>query len=474
MGGRILFVLLGCLAATTGANVHALPSAAAPPAMLDRPHPQAEVVVLRVHAPTGVRTRVVHADPEVTLSSEAVHARISAPCGDQAPPTDDGGTYICTFSDDFDEAALDRSKWLVAQTAFSGMRSPNNDCFVDDPDNVSVAGGLLRLTARVEERAFLCLDGPLSSLIASTTAGAITTRGRFSQAYGRFEFRARMPATNVQGAHSALWLYPNSNLYGAWPNSGEIDVAEWYSAIPDHVYPSVHYAGEDHDLSSGHNCRVPTANTEFHRYAVEWTPTVMRFYYDGQLCFRHNPTPNAPLIGSQPFDKPFNVVLNQVYGGLWNAPTDRTPDAVTMEVDWVRVWEAGPPPPAPPKACLGLPVTVDLAAGEAPTAGDDVVRGTRGSDQTDGLGGNDVICGRGGNDVIVGSAGADRLASGGGDDVVRGGVGNDLLKGGAGADKLYGGAGNDVLRGGKGDDLLAGNLGDDRLYGGAGSNTIRQ
>ena len=51
-----------------------------------------------------------------------------------------------------------------------------------------------------------------------------------------------MPGTNVQGAHSALWLYPNSNLYGAWPNSGEIDVGEWYSAIPDHVYPSVHYA----------------------------------------------------------------------------------------------------------------------------------------------------------------------------------------------------------------------------------------
>ena len=447
---RILTSLVhcACLAAAAGVGAHALPSEAA--------------------------SRVDRADPVLALSSGVAEAAMSAPCGDEAPPTAEGGTYLCTFSDEFDGTGLDTSKWLVAQTAFSGMRSPNNDCFVNDPDNVSVAGGLLRLTARVEERAFLCLDGHLSSLIASSTAGSITTRGRFAQAYGRFEFRARMPATNVQGAHSALWLYPNSNLYGAWPNSGEIDGAEWYSAIPDHVYPSVHYAGENHDLSSGHDCVVPTANREFHRYAVEWTPTVMRFYYDGRMCFRHSPTPNAPLIGSQPFDKPFNVVLTQVYGGLWNAPTDRTPDSVTMEVDWVRVWEAGPPPPAPPKTCVGLPVTVDLTAGDAPTAGDDVVFGTRGPDDISGLGGDDVICARGGNDMIIGGAGADRIVSGGGNDVLRGGMANDLLEGGAGADQLWGGPGNDVLRGGKGNDSLVGGSGVDRLGGGAGSDTIKQ
>ena len=469
---RTLLVLFACLAATTGVGVGALPSDAAPRPAFDRPGHRASADVPDGRTPKVVKGRIARAGRMLALS-EVAGAGMSAPCGGQAPPTADGGTYLCTFSDEFDGIALDRSKWLVAQTAFSGMRSPNSDCFVDDPDNVSVAGGLLHLTARVEERPFLCLD-PLSSLIATTTAGSITTRGRFAQTYGRFEFRARMPATNVQGTHSALWLYPNSNLYGAWPNSGEIDVAEWYSAIPDHAYPSVHYAGEDHDLSSGHDCIVPTANTAFHHYAVEWTPTGMRFYYDGRLCFRHSPTPDAPLAGSQPFDQPFNVVLTQVYGGLWNAPTDRTPDSVTMEVDWVRVWEAGPPPPAPPKTCLGQSVTVDLAAGEAPTAGDDVIRGTRGPDQIDGLGGDDVICGRGGPDEILGGAGGDRIASGGGDDVLRGGRADDLLKAGAGADKLYGGAGNDVLRGGKGDDALTGGTGADRLSGGPGTDTVRQ
>lgn len=406
--------------------------------------------------PGAAHADVAKAKPATSPPGTITSQVASEPCGGESPRTAEGGEYLCTFSDDFDGTTLDRSKWLVAQTAFSGMRSPNNDCFVDDPDNVSVGGGLLRLTARVEDRAFLCLDGPLSSLHATSTAGSITTRGRFSQAYGRFEFRARMPATNVQGAHSALWLYPNSNVYGAWPNSGEIDVGEWYSATPDHVYPSVHYAGEDHAQSSGRDCRVPTANSAFHRYAVEWTPTVMRFYYDGRLCFRHNPTPNGALVGSQPFDQPFNLVLTQVYGGLWNAPVDRTPDSVTMEVDWVRAWEAGPPPPEPAKTCLGRPVTVDLTAGDAPTGRDDVVFGTRGPDQVDSRGGNDVVCGRGGEDVL------------------RGGKGDDTLKGSGGADQLSGGPADDVLQGGRGDDFLKGSAGTDRLKGGPGNDVVRQ
>jgi hypothetical protein len=45
------------------------------------------------------------------------------------------------------------------------------------------------------------------------------------------------------------------------------------------------------------------------------------------------------LVGSQPFDQPFNVVLTQAWGGLWNAPTALTPNRVTMTVDRVRVWK---------------------------------------------------------------------------------------------------------------------------------------
>jgi hypothetical protein len=59
----------------------------------------------------------------------------------------------------------------------------------------------------------------------------------------------------------------------------------------------------------------------------------MTFSYDGQECFRHSWTPNAPLTGSQPFDQPFNLVMTQTGG--YDRPAGTT---VTLEVDWVRAW----------------------------------------------------------------------------------------------------------------------------------------
>lgn len=140
--------------------------------------------------------------------------------------------------------------------------------------------------------------------------------------------------------------------------------------------------------------------------------------------------------------------------------------------------------------CDTLDFTVDLAAGETPTAGPDIIRGTPGDDIIDAKGGDDVVCGFGGDDTILAGYGNDRVVGGEGHDTIRGGGGNDLLLGGSGnddihgisgddvmhggdgADKLYGNGGNDFLRGGNGDDHLHGMSGHDRLDGGAGDDNI--
>ena len=170
----------------------------------------------------------------------------------------------------------------------------------------------------------------------SDSAGSVMSWGKFAQTYGRFEFRAKFPSNATTDFDSALWMYPQNPAYGAWPRSGEIDVAEWfgdgYGTNP--VFPSVHYAGEDPAKSTGRNCVVPNAGTEFHTYAVDWTPTMMSFYYDDKLCFQHAWTPAAPLVRPQPFDQAFDLVMTQTGG--WNSPVGTT---VTLEVDWVRAWK---------------------------------------------------------------------------------------------------------------------------------------
>jgi beta-glucanase (GH16 family) len=276
------------------------------------------------------------ASPRPDAGPGAAAARTSEPtCGGVRPLKQTGGRYRCTFTDDFNGSALDTSKWIVQETAWSGMSAASSGCYVNSPDNISVSGGAAHLTARQEPAPFVCKN-PYGDYVSQSTVATIATARRFTQAFGRFEFRARFPATTVQGLHSALWLYPAQHTYGRWPNSGEIDVAEWWSARSGYVIPSVHYQGEPAPWSSG-LCTM-TDPWQWHRYAVEWTQTSVRFLYDDKVCFEHSWTPDAPLVAPQPFDQPFYLVLTQAFGADWNAVTPETPSTGTLQVDWVRAW----------------------------------------------------------------------------------------------------------------------------------------
>lgn len=285
-------------------------------------------------------TGVVTVDAPMSAATRVAATATPAPdqCGERLAK-DDGTWWECSFVDNFSGTALDPGKWIAQDSSIWGVTNGPAGCFVNKPWNIQVADGRLRLTARKLRTEFLCRSplGAFRTKLASTT---VTTRDRFSQAYGRFEVRARMPKTRAPGSHSAIWMFPNRQTYGHWPASGEIDIAEWFSARPDQVYPSVHYVGETGNTHTGHDGVVPNVN-DFHTYGVTWTPTTMKFYYDGTLVYEHSWTDlvKAPLVASQPFDKPFNVVLGQLWGQLWNAPTAETPNAHQLVVDWVRVWK---------------------------------------------------------------------------------------------------------------------------------------
>ena len=132
---------------------------------------------------------------------------------------------------------------------------------------------------------------------------------------------------------------------------------------------------------------------------------------------------------------------------------------------------APPPQPPPPPAvlCAGRAVTVDLAHGQSPTNGPDVIRGTPGADLIGALGGDDLICGLGGDDTINAGQGLDLVFAGAGNDTVRTGSGGGQVGGGEGDDTITGGTGYDALRGRAGDDTLFGRAGNDALHGGDGT-----
>lgn len=234
---------------------------------------------------------------------------------------------------------MDLNKWLVQRTDYSGF-SNQHECFYDDPRNVSVSGGFLNLTVRYDPVAQPC------ATIGDThySGGMITSYGKFAQKYGRFEFRAKFPSSYINGQptpglQSALWLWPqNQSIYGAWPGSGEIDVAEYYSPFPDRAIPYLHYTPINNSFQETNNyCYVANADTQFHDYVLEWTENRIKILYDGVACIG---TPwQSTLGGTAPFDQPFFMSLTQGLGWWDNGPTPNTQLPATMQVDHVKVWK---------------------------------------------------------------------------------------------------------------------------------------
>jgi beta-glucanase (GH16 family) len=221
-------------------------------------------------------------------------------------------------------------------TAENGFHS-GPECFVNSPNNMSVGGGVLTLTVRQEASPFTCTS-PSGDYTTQYTSEQVATYGLFSQTYGRFEVRARVPNTSNPGLQETFWLYPLQSVYGPWPASGEIDIAEIYSKWNYLAVPTVHYNGYDANATS-YNCVIGDSS-QFHTYAVEWTPQTITFVYDGQTCLVDNWNPASPQVKPQPFDQPFFVSLTQFLGVDPNAfDPATTPLPASTQVDYVRVWK---------------------------------------------------------------------------------------------------------------------------------------
>lgn len=263
-------------------------------------------------------------------STTATAAPLDA-CGTVMPKAV-GGSWTCTFVDNFDGTALDPNKWIAQDSSYSGF-TIGGECYSKDK-NIEVRGGQLLLSATRAATPFTC-PTPLGGYQATYMGATVSTQTKFAQTYGRFEARMKF-STAKAGLHGGFWMNPAEFLYGQWPLSGEIDVAEYYSAVPDYVFPSLHYAGETGADSGWWVCPVIDV-TQFHTYAVEWTHDHFDFIYDGKVCFSRSPESVLEATGA-PFDKPFFNVLSAGVGGGDNAPVADSQFPASVTVEYVKTW----------------------------------------------------------------------------------------------------------------------------------------
>jgi beta-glucanase (GH16 family) len=233
------------------------------------------------------------------------------------------------MADEFDtEGAPNSAMWgFDIGTGDNGWGNNELQYYTNRTGNVKVENGFLLITAQEES-----FEG------AAYTSARLTTKGKFEQAYGRFEARIRLPYG--QGLWPAFWMLGADIDTNPWPACGEIDIMENAGSKPTEVSGAVHgpgYSGAVPILKK-YNLENDRFDTGFHIFGIEWGPEYINYYVDDVL---YNQITPDDVTGEWVFDNgPFFMIINLAVGGLFDGPPNaETVFPQTMVVDYVRIYQ---------------------------------------------------------------------------------------------------------------------------------------
>ena len=289
------------------------------------------------------------------LAAFLLMATVFAGAADARAPA--GGDWRLAWSDEFDSPAIDRGKWDFDVDCWGGGNN-ERQCYTDKRRNAAIEDGKLVITARKEKAtgpAFpLAQRGDPEKARAVATKGftsaRLVTRGQAAWTYGKIEVRARLP--QGQGTWPAIWMLPETNHYGTWAASGEIDLLAAVNlgvrcdtcegGIENRILGTLHFGGQWPDNKhKGDETALPAPLDGFHIFGIVWKKGRIVWTVDGKpYATRVSTDPAAP------FDRPFHLILNlAVGGGLAEGRglkgVDERGYPKIMEIDWVRVWQCG-------------------------------------------------------------------------------------------------------------------------------------
>jgi beta-glucanase (GH16 family) len=259
-----------------------------------------------------------------------------------------------TFHDDFDEHPLSNGKWVPhyaggaswpqarywggdgsdfkRKTAYNGEQQ----IYVDPR-----YGG--RATTPLGLDPFKVRNGVLS-IVASRTppalkevlfnneyvSGILTTQSSFSQKYGYFEIRSKIPVGT--GVWPAFWMLADS---GGWPP--EIDVVEGRGQRPGDLVMTTHWRipATGSIQSCGYDFSQPGAATDFHDYGVLWMKDRLTYFIDRK--------PVSDIKTPIGFDDPMYMIVNLAMGAKYFEGVGfvdaESPVTVEFEIDRISAYQ---------------------------------------------------------------------------------------------------------------------------------------
>jgi len=261
--------------------------------------------------------------------------------------------YELVFSDEFESTSLSPYRWNTG-LRWDGennggprvYRVINNEkqlyvnTFSNDQEHIRLITPLHNpFELNGSRLAIRAVRNPLSEIASQQDflSGVITTHRKFSQKYGYFEARIKIPSH--EGSFPAFWLFHENRAWQGTQRT-EIDIMENLGHAPWYIYNSFHYYK---NVSAQYF-------QNYHVYAVEWQPDRITWFVDG--------TPVNTINNDAVNFEALYVTFNLAMGGNWtNFPANlgglgRTQNQFyptqndlinfrnpALEIDYVRVYK---------------------------------------------------------------------------------------------------------------------------------------
>lgn len=220
----------------------------------------------KTHALVGYNSNFVDSKtpkntlPFVVLDSKMQHSELKK--------------WKLVFSDEFNDTKIDTSKWNVENAPKKRV-----DIMLYSDDNQVV---------EKDGKAYIYYR---KSALNDTTymAGRFNSNKKYAPTYGYLETKMHLVKPN--GYQTAFWMMPEGNGMastttpdGTANDGAEIDIVEGNKLGSYSL--GLHWDGyaKPAHKGTGGNIKMPNIyDTEYHIFALEWTPTYLKFYYDGKV-----------------------------------------------------------------------------------------------------------------------------------------------------------------------------------------------
>lgn len=236
-----------------------------------------------------------------------------------------------TFSDEFEGiGAPNADKWITQN--YNRRDNPNGPDGWWSSDDSYLGNG--NLVIRVKSIPNKNTDTDVNDY----SCGAILSKGKFEQLYGKYEIRCQLP--KKQGWWVAFWMMQGNvnSILNAGIDGSEVDIFEGFG-WGNKINQAIHWDGYGADHKSTSKQTYDSGLTlGFHTYTLEWNPTEYIFYIDGVKTW----TTTGGGICNQPghllVTGEISTLASLTGTGWANVPNPSLyPDYFL--VDYVRVWK---------------------------------------------------------------------------------------------------------------------------------------